>query len=56
MYIIIVLISFFQYIREFYNEDPEKYNKECTDVDQLRQVSCFYTFTCLLYQNQTPQI
>lgn len=28
-----------QYIRDNYGEDPADYNKACTDLEQLRQVT-----------------
>lgn len=31
-------IIYFQYIHDYYGEDPALYNKACSDLDQLRQV------------------
>jgi len=31
-------VAFLQYISEFYHENPDSYSKECSELDQLRQV------------------
>ena len=32
------VLSYFQYIRDHYGEDPAHYNKSCTELESLRQV------------------
>ena len=38
---VLVSVGILQYISEFYHENPDSYTKECSELDQLRQVRDF---------------